>query len=197
MIDMRKCNQCQISKEEINFRLCKYKNGNTYYKSCCKLCEKQNSLQFARTHKKERAAYQQQYTKDHPNYKKNWRKENREQINQQERDRRITDINFRLKKNVSRAISHAIHKDGKSTFDYLPYSTEELKSHLEALFDEKMNWDNYGSYWHIDHIIPHSLFHYISMNDMAFKQCWSLNNLRPLEAKQNMLDGATRIRHKG
>lgn len=195
---MRTCSQCQISKEEneINFRLCTYKNGNTYYKSFCRICEKLNSLQYVRAHKKERCDYQQQYTKDHPNYIKNWKKENRAQINQQERERRSTDINFRLKKNISRAINRAIHKNGESTFDYLPYAIEELKFHLEAQFDEKMTWDNYGSYWHIDHIKPHSLFHYTSMNDEAFKKCWSLENLRPLEAKQNMSDGATRIRHK-
>ncbi len=32
-------------------------------------------------------------------------------------------------------------------------------------------------------------------NDEDFKKCWSLDNLRPLSAKQNLLDGNTRIRH--
>jgi hypothetical protein len=55
-----------------------------------------------------------------------------------------------------------------------------------------MNWDNYGKYeegklkWHIDHIIPHSSFEYTSMNDESFKKCWSLENLRPLEAVENI-----------
>lgn len=72
-----------------------------------------------------------------------------------------------------------------------------------------MNWNNQGTYnvqtwdsndsttwtWQLDHIIPQSDLPYISMEDNNFKKCWSLNNLRPLSAKQNLLDGATRIRH--
>jgi len=58
-----------------------------------------------------------------------------------------------------------------------------------------MNWGNHGSYWHIDHIRPHSEFKYFSMEDEAFKECWALTNLRPLEAEQNKLDGSIRVRH--
>ena len=33
-------------------------------------------------------------------------------------------------------------------------SFEEFKLHLESQFDDKMNWENQGTYWHMDHIIP-------------------------------------------
>jgi hypothetical protein len=33
------------------------------------------------------------------------------------------------------------------------------------------------------------------MDDEEFKKCWSLDNLRPLSAKQNILDGTSRKRH--
>jgi 5-methylcytosine-specific restriction endonuclease McrA len=49
-----------------------------------------------------------------------------------------------------------------------------------------MNWDNYGKYWHIDHIIPVSFFEIRDRNDPNIKQCWSLQNLRPLSAKENL-----------
>lgn len=49
--------------------------------------------------------------------------------------------------------------------------------------------------WQIDHIIPHSKFIYKNMECSAFLQCWSLNNLRPYNAKFNIIDGATKIRH--
>ncbi len=85
----------------------------------------------------------------------------------------------------------------------------ELKIHLENQFEPWMNWNNYGSYisskwndndqltwtWQIDHIIPQSILQYSSVNDDTFKKCWSLDNLRPLSSKQNILDGLTRIRH--
>jgi len=59
-------------------------------------------------------------------------------------------------------------------------------------------WDDSDSStwtWQIDHIIPQSTFAYSSMEDEAFKKCWSLDNLRPLSAKQNYLDGVRRVRH--
>lgn len=73
-----------------------------------------------------------------------------------------------------------------------------------------MNWDNYGSYgpktwndndqstwrWQLDHITPQSDLPYTSIGDENFKKCWALENLRPLSAKQNMIDGVTRTRHK-
>jgi hypothetical protein len=34
------------------------------------------------------------------------------------------------------------------------------------------------------------------MDDENFKKCWALENLRPYSAKQNIIDGVTRVRHK-
>ena len=42
----------------------------------------------------------------------------------------------------------------KKTIEILGCSFEEFKLHLESKFDEKMNWKNQGTYWHMDHIIP-------------------------------------------
>jgi len=66
------------------------------------------------------------------------------------------DIIFRLKTICSSAIYQAMKssKNGSSILDYLSYSMQELKQHLENNFDDKMSWDNYGDYWQIDHIIP-------------------------------------------
>jgi len=198
MNNFRICNKCKISKteEDTNFRLCTYKNGSKYFKSTCRDCERQNSKQYSQKHKEKIKQYQIDFAKKNPQYIKNWKISNKNKINERERNRRKNDINFKLKKNISRAISHAIFKCGNSTIKFLPYTIDDLKQYLENQFDNEMSWDNYGVYWHIDHIIPHSTFKYDSMEDIEFKRCWSLNNLRPLEAKQNRLDGANRIRHK-
>lgn len=37
---------------------------------------------------------------------------------------------------------------------YLGCSMEHYKKHLEDLFDNDMNWENYGTAWNIDHILP-------------------------------------------
>jgi len=102
----------------------------------------------------------------------------------------------KIRHNISNSIRDVIkYKYGKSIFSYLEYTILDLRNHLESQFDDKMTWENYGFYWHLDHIIPHSTFKYTSMKDEEFRQCWALINLRPLEAKQNILEGIKRTRH--
>ena len=48
----------------------------------------------------------------------------------------------------------------------------------------------------LDHIIPRSDLLYTFMNEESFCKCWSLSNLRPLSAKQNIIEGPARVRHK-
>ena len=61
----------------------------------------------------------------------------------------------------------------------------ELKEHLESLFDSNMSWENYGSYWEIDHIKPLSSFDITDISDEDFKIAWGLANLQPLEKTLN------------
>ena len=48
-----------------------------------------------------------------------------------------------------------------------------------------MCWDNYGK-WHIDHIIPKSVYNYTKPEHTDFKRCWALKNLQPLWASDNL-----------
>ncbi len=107
-----------------------------------------------------------------------------------QRRKRQTDPAFRLRCVVSTAVCNALKKQGStkggSTFSALPYSPQDLVEHLERQFDEKMNWDNYGEYWHVDHIYPQSLLPYSSLEEENFQKCWALENLQPLEAIENI-----------
>jgi len=90
---------------------------------------------------------------------------------------------------VSRALRRAIQKDCKSAFAILGYTIEELRQHLESLFQEGMSWDNYGTHWHIDHVIPKSWFNLSSengVNEYELKLCWSLSNLQPMWTSDNL-----------
>lgn len=68
----------------------------------------------------------------------------------------------------------------------LGYSIEDIMSHIENQFTAKMTWENHGKVWHLDHIYPCSRLRYKSATDNNFKRLWSLNNLRPLCAKENI-----------
>ena len=104
--------------------------------------------------------------------------------------RKQRDPAYVMGRTVSTAVRSALkkrgHTKGNSTFSALPYSPQDLVEHLERQFDDKMNWDNYGDYWHVDHIYPQSLLPYSSLEDENFQKCWALENLQPLEATENM-----------
>jgi hypothetical protein len=69
-----------------------------------------------------------------------------------------TDDFFKLKFNIRSLIRNAFNRKfttkSKKTIEILGCSFQEFKLHLESKFDDKMNWENQGTYWHLDHIIP-------------------------------------------
>lgn len=130
------------------------------------------------------------------------------------KQKRDSDPIFKLMGSVSRMVnfmlkSQGTSKSGESIQKYLLWTKSDLKIYVEAQFEPWMNWDNHGVYdpstwddsdpltwtWQLDHIVPHSSFPYSSMKDDNFKKCWALSNLRPLSAKQNIIDGVSRSRH--
>jgi len=106
--------------------------------------------------------------------------------------KRMANLTYRLSANMSRSIrkslfNNNLSKNGKHWETLVNYSANDLKIHLESLFQTGMTWDNYGIHgWHIDHIKPVSYFCIASLNSNAFKQCWSLKNLQPLWAIDNI-----------
>lgn len=79
-------------------------------------------------------------------------------------------------------------KGGRHWEELVGYSVNELKARIEKGFLPGMNWENYGQ-WHIDHIIPIAVFNFDSPEDIDFKRCWNLNNLRPLWGRENQRKG--------
>lgn len=82
-------------------------------------------------------------------------------------------------------------KGSARTYGILDFSCAELMAHLERQFLPGMSWANMGD-WHIDHIRPLSSFDYDSPDSQQFKAAWSLPNLRPLWATDNLKKQASR-----
>lgn len=97
---------------------------------------------------------------------------------------RSTNPGWRLSRNISKAIWECLknNKNNKSWLSFVNYNKEQLMAHLESKFNEHMNWNNYGSYWHLDHKKPLSWFNL----ETEFHLAWALDNLQPLEAKENL-----------
>jgi hypothetical protein len=67
-------------------------------------------------------------------------------------------------------------------------------SWIESKFTNKMKWDNYGSYWHIDHIEPLAVFDVYNIEHM--RRAWHYTNLRPLSVKENRIKRDKIITHQ-
>jgi hypothetical protein len=179
--------------EDIRKRKNKYYQtevGQEYRQKYSKKCYQQNKEQLLLDNKlwrEENKEYRKQYYKNYSN-------NNREKINAYDRKRRKSSVKIRLDEALSRQISASLRKFGSSKKNIgwekaVGYTVTQLIKHLELKFKPEMNWDNYGSYWHVDHIVPKSWFKYSSCEDEAFKKCWSLDNLQPLEATENHKKG--------
>jgi hypothetical protein len=76
-------------------------------------------------------------------------------------------------------------KGGRHWENLLGFTVDELKRHIEKNFCQGMSWDNFGE-WHIDHKIPISAFNFETPEHVDFLRCWSLDNLQPMWAKDNI-----------
>ena len=157
------CDVCHIEKP-----ITEYYIDGRYYRGKCKSCEKLIKCEYRKV-----PLNRERYKKYIKKYKA---------------DRRKTDPIYRLRVDFPTIIRRAMTKKyyNDSVWNYLPYTPIELKEHLEKQFDGKMTWENCGTYWHIDHIIPQAMFHYDSETHPDFQKCWALTNLRPLNAHLNM-----------
>jgi hypothetical protein len=73
-----------------------------------------------------------------------------------------------------------------STIQLAGCTIQQLKSFLEAEFEEGMTWDNYGE-WHVDHIRPCASFNLEDPEEQ--KKCFHWTNLQPLWARDNIRKG--------
>jgi hypothetical protein len=67
--------------------------------------------------------------------------------------------------------------------NYIGCNIQYLREWFEYNFTSEMNWENYGSYWSIDHIIPVCKFD-LTNEDEKLK-CWNWTNLMPVTVKYN------------
>lgn len=122
-----------------------------------------------------------------------WRERNRAQVRRRqsiyERQRRASDPNFKLRCTLRRRLGMALSRNQKSgsALTLLGCSIPDFKIYLESKWEAGMTWENYGTIWHIDHIMPCAIFD-LSIPDHQHR-CFHFSNLQPLLAEQNWRKG--------
>lgn len=200
---MKECRSCGAIHEnpEEGF----YRAGIKGFRSPCKGCILKRCKRYVsknRDAQLERLRNHYQANKDAYREKTaRWAKENPERLKElrkkyssteKHKERRRADAaklredpKNRLVNSVRTGISRSIYGvPGK--IRHLPYTTDQLKEHLEKQFAKGMTWDNYGE-WHVDHILPVSSFKFSGdPKDPEFLACWAMSNLRPMWAPENI-----------
>lgn len=143
--------------------------------------------------REERINYSKKYRAENPDKVKEYRNEynrtHKEELKEKRkiycRDKYKTDVTYRIRHSMSHRFRDAVvlKQQGRSWNEYVDYSVDDLLTHLEKQFVDGMSWDNYGE-WHIDHRIPIASFDLTNVEQI--KDCWSLSNLQPLWAIDNM-----------
>jgi hypothetical protein len=175
----KRCTKCGKTKDASEFD--KKSGSRDGLNSPCKECASKDARKFYKKHRKQILKYHQNRKKEAAQYIV---------------DRYHSNPMIRLSMCMSTAIRKSLKRKGGSKHGYhwediLGYTLQQLRERLESLFKEGMTWENYGE-WHVDHIRPVSGFHFISIDDPEFQQCWALENLQPLWAEENMRKGAKR-----
>ena len=122
----------------------------------------------------------------------NWVSKNKSrklELNRKSHARIRATIKGRIDSRMSTSIRKSLrgNKSGRNWETLVGYSIKDLRLHIESQFEKGMSWENYGlEEWHIDHIIPLSRLYFDGVNDPTFKFAWSLKNLQPLWAKDNL-----------
>ena len=186
------CSKCKIQKEYTKefFRPRKLKNRMSFQKTCriCRdQCEKLSRSKqkldpiYLAEFKAKRKEYEKKHKQQNPDYYKQkylnrkpylrkWKRDSYNPEKGKEKARkRLLNPTHRVSKYMSIRINKLIKdKNFYSIVDLLDYSINDLMLHLEKQFRDGMNWDNYGPYWHIDHIKPVSHFKFESKNAFYF-----------------------------
>jgi hypothetical protein len=166
-IVMKTCSICSIEKPLDDYN--NQKLGKFGKRSYCRVCQSEMKKKYNQTNRNHITEYQRQYRLLNPEYNKNYQK-----------NRRETDINYRLIGNMRARICNIIKGKTSNTLDCLGLDVEQFKKYLQSKFVIGMSWENYGE-WEVDHKIPVS----IANNETEICKLNHYTNLQPLWKMEN------------
>lgn len=138
----------------------------------------------ARARRKEAANAQKREYRQRPECKARAAERQREKMQRPE---------FRVRKNLGKRLWDVLTQAGdhkrSSVMNYVGCTKDQLMRHLESKFKRGMTWGNYGTYWHVDHILPCASFDHT--NERQIAQCWHWTNLQPMRATDNIIKSDT------
>jgi hypothetical protein len=160
-------------------------------RNLCKSCNKIICKEYKHNNKEKISEYNKTYKENNKEviaeYNKEYHKKNLKTIqsrhNINSKIRRNKDPGFKLAQNCRNKIRKLL-RNNLSSFKLLDCSKEFLIEWLKYSFTDEMNFENYGTCWHVDHVIPCARFNLENEDDIKF--CFRWTNLQPLYANKNL-----------
>lgn len=119
----------------------------------------------------------------------NKRPEVRERLKKTHHKKKVTDINYVIKRRLRSRLRQVTKRLGSLKYKYrsslllLGCDMDFFKIYLESTFKDGISWDNI-SLWHIDHIKPCAKFNLTDFNEQ--KKCFHYSNLQALWGIDNL-----------
>lgn len=188
-MEMKTCSHCKEQKADNEFTK---RNGKPNY-SLCKKCQNEMTRNYKRKNSEHIREYNKLYKSQYSNvisqYNRKYNLENRESIqkrqNVQHSERKKYDVNYRLSCALRSRLNGIFkEKSHEHTLVLLGCTLDFFRIWIEYNFDEDMTFENYGKYWHIDHVIPCSVFKLEDKDEQT--KCFHWTNLQPLERIENL-----------
>ena len=111
-----------------------------------------------------------------------WQKNNQEKVREYQKKGRKKPIN-KIRHNLRKRLRKYLKATGEMWGGF-GCTSDQLREYIERQFTRKMNWENYGAYWHVDHIRPIASFDLFDQEQREAANHYT--NLQPLEAKKNL-----------
>ena len=174
---------CANCKENKNIEDFTYNSKPNLCTPCAKQYYKDEYVKRRDIHLSNRAKY---YAKNKETILEKLKSdENKQKRNARNKERRQTDPSFRISESLKIRIIEVLREHKMdSTSKHIGCTKEELMNWLESQFDENMSWDNYASYWQVDHMIRIKFFDITDREQQLI--CFNWTNLRPLEKRKNI-----------
>lgn len=87
-------------------------------------------------------------------------------------------LKFREKRKWQLALRrYVLEKNLSPTYAiYFGLSIEEFRNWIEIQFTDALNWENFGSAWQFNHVVPVAYFDFSTEEDLLL--CWNFINIR-------------------
>jgi hypothetical protein len=116
--------------------------------------------------------------------RKDYYEKDKPKRNEYLRNKRINDLEFKLKTSLRNSFRNKLKNKTDSFFNYTGISYESYINYFKEKFPEEMKTFTEKNKYHIDHIIPCSAYDFSDVEEI--KKCWMPENLRIISAEENL-----------